>query len=82
MTGYLCGSDFKSKKCRELMASDEVSKESKFLSALNASLESFFHKTLKDEQIECFHRIICHERYVLAVLRTRLGKSTACIYLS
>ena len=33
------------------MATDEASEESEFLSALNASLESFVHKTLKDEQI-------------------------------
>ena len=55
--------------------SNEASKESKFLSALNASLESFVHKTLKYEQIECFHRILCHGRYVLAVLQTEFGKS-------
>ena len=33
-----------------LMASDEASEESEFLSALNASLESFVYKTLKDER--------------------------------
>ena len=33
------------------MVSDEVSEESKFLSALNASLESVDHKTLNDEQM-------------------------------
>ena len=57
------------------MTSDEASEESEFLSALNASLPSFVHKTLKDEQIECIHRIACHERGVLAVLPTGLGKS-------
>ena len=36
-----------------IMTSDDANKESKFLSALNASLESFVHKALKDEQIEC-----------------------------
>ena len=50
-------------------------KESEFLSALNVSLESFVQKALKDEQIECIHRIVCHGRDVLAVLSTRLGKS-------
>ena len=70
MIGYLCGSDFRSKKSCELMASDETSKESEFFSALNASLESIAHKTLKDEQIECVHRIVCHGRYVLAMLPT------------
>ena len=59
-----------------IMTSDEASEESEFLSALNASLPSFVHKTLKDEQIECIHRIACHERDVLAVLPTGLGKST------
>ena len=54
------------------MTSDDASK---FLSALNASTESFVHKALKDEQIECIHRIICHGRDVLAVLPTGLGKS-------
>ena len=57
------------------MASNEPSEESEFLSALNASLESFVHKTFKDEQIKCFHRIVCHERYVLAVLPTGFSKS-------
>ena len=38
-----------------IMTSDEVSKESEFLSALNASLQSFVHKTLKDDQIGCIH---------------------------
>ena len=52
------------------MASDEASEESEFLSALNASLESSDHKTFKYEQIECFHGIVCHRRYVLAVLPT------------
>ena len=41
--------DFRSKKSRELMASDEASEGSDFLAALNASLE--VHKTLKYEQI-------------------------------
>ena len=53
--------DFRSKKSCELMnsikASDETSRESKFLSALNGSLEGFVHETLKDEQIECIRRI-------------------------
>ena len=53
-----------------IMTSDEASEESEFLSASNASLPSFAHKTLKDEQIECIHRITCHERDVLAVLPT------------
>ena len=80
MIGYLCGGMISvKKKSRELMnsimTSDEASEESEFLSALNASLPSFVHKTLKDEQIECIHRIACHERDVLAVLPTGLGKS-------
>ena len=45
------------------------------MSALNASLESFVHKTLKDEQKECIRRIVCHGRDVLAVLPTGFGKS-------
>ena len=45
------------------------------MSALNASPESFVHKALKDEQIECIHRIVCHGRDILAVLPTGLGKS-------
>ena len=57
------------------MTSDEASKESEFLSALNVSPESFVHKALKDEQIECIHRIVCHGRDVLAMLPTGLGKS-------
>ena len=42
---------------------------------LNASLESFVHKALKDEQIECIHKIVCHGRDVLVVLPTGLRKS-------
>ena len=56
-------------------------KRASFLSALNACLQSFVHKTLKDEQIECIHRIAAfHGRDVLAVLPTGLGKSA--IYVS
>ena len=39
-----------------------------FSALLNASLQSFVHKTLKDEQIVCIHRIACHGRDDLAVL--------------
>ena len=42
---------------------------------VNAFLESFVLKALKDEQIECIHRIVCHGSDVLAVLLTGLGKS-------
>ena len=67
--------DFRSKKSRELMnssmKSDNASEESEFLSALDASLESFVHKALiKDVQIECIYRIVCRWRDVLAVLAT------------
>ena len=58
-----------------IMTSDDASEENEFLSALNASLESFVQKALKDEQIECIHRIVCHGRDILAVLPTGLGKS-------
>ena len=58
-----------------IMTSDDASEESEFLSALNASLESFVRKALKDEQISCIHRITCHGRNVLAALLTGLGKS-------
>ena len=61
------------------MTSDDASEEGEFSSALNVSPESFVHKALKDEQIECIHRIVCHGRDVLAVLPTGLGKSA--IYL-
>ena len=59
-----------------IMVSDEASEESEFLSALNASLESFVHRTLKDEQMECIRRIVCHGTDVLAVLPTVFDKST------
>ena len=86
MIGYLCGGVISGKKkSRELMnsimSSDEASEGSEFLSALNASLQSFVHKTLKDEQIECIHRIACNGRDVLAVLPTGLGKSSSAIYV-
>ena len=60
--------DFRSKKSCVLMnfitTSDEASEESEFLSALNASLECFVHKTLKDILIECIHRILSYGRDV------------------
>ena len=54
-------------------------RRAKRASFLNASLQTFVHKTLKDEQIECIHRIACHGRDVLAVLPTGLRKSAICI---
>ena len=42
---------------------DEASEGSEFLSALTASLESFIHETLKDEQVECIRRIACKGRW-------------------
>ena len=58
-----------------MMACDEASEQSESLSALNASLTPFVHKTLKAEQVECIRRIVCHGRDVLAVLPTGFGKS-------
>ena len=59
-----------------IVACDEASEESEFLSALNASLAHFVHKTLKAEQVlECIRRIVCHGRDVLAVLPTGFGKN-------
>ena len=58
-----------------LTASDAASEESEVLSASNASLGSFVHKALKDKQIECIRRIVCHGRDVLVVLPTGFGKS-------
>ena len=63
-----------------IMTSDDASEESEFLSALNASFESLVQKAVKDEQIECIHRIVCNGRDDLAVLPTGLGKSATCIY--
>ena len=71
----------KSRELMNSMTSDDASEESKFLSALNASLESFVQKALKDEQIECIHRIVCHGRDVLAALPMGLGKSAISIQL-
>ena len=57
------------------MTSDDTREESEFFfSALNASPESFVHKALKDKQIECIHRTVCHGGDVLAVLPTGLDK--------
>ena len=64
-----------------ITTSDEVSKEIEFLPALNASLQSYVHKTLKDEQIESIHRIACHGIDVLAVLPMGLGKSAIYVLL-
>ena len=55
---------------------------SEFLSALTASLESFIHKTLKDEQVECIRRIVCKGRDVLAVLPMGFGKSAIYQFIS
>ena len=33
--------------------------ESEFVSALNAALEGFVHRTLKEQQRECVRRIVC-----------------------
>ena len=55
-----------------IMTSDDPSEVNEFLSALNASPESFVHKALKDEQIECIHRVVSHGGDVLAVLPTGL----------
>ena len=63
-----------------IMTSDEASEESEFLSALNASLHCFVHKTLKDEQIECIHRIACHGRDVLACYRRDLARALYIYY--
>ena len=57
------------------MASNDASEERELLSALNASLEIFVDKTLKDEQTECIRRIVCYGKDVLAVLPTGFGKS-------
>ena len=86
MIGYLCGGMISvKKKSRELMnsimISDEASEESEFLSALNASLQSFVHKTLKDEQMKCIYRIAFYGRDVLAVLPTGLGKSAFTVFV-
>ena len=91
MIVYLCGGmisgRLKTKKkflelMNSIMTSDQASEESELLSTLNASLQSFVHKTLKDEQIEYIHRIACHGRDVLAVLPTGLGKSAIYVLSS
>ena len=65
-------------------------RRAKRASFLNASLQTFVHKTLKDEQIECIHRIACHGRcfggatdgirkerymYITVFVDTRLSKT-------
>ena len=37
-------------------------RESKFVSALAASLEGFVHRTLKEQQRECIRRIVCEKK--------------------
>ena len=37
-------------------------RESKFVSALAASLEGFVHTTLKEQQRECIRRIVCEKK--------------------
>ena len=50
-------------------------RESEFVSALNAALEGFVHRTLKEQQRECVRRIVCEKKDVFAVLPTGFGKS-------
>ena len=45
------------------------------LSALDASLEGFVHRTLKEQQRECIRRIVFEKTDVFAVLPTGFGKS-------
>ena len=49
--------------------------ESEFVSALNAALEGFVHRTLKEQQRECIRRIVCEKKDVFAVLPMGFGKS-------
>ena len=77
LIGFLCGSVTSRELMNSIMISEEASEESGFLSALYGSPGSFVHKALKDEQIECIHRIVCQrcfcrdtngirqERYIL-----------------
>ena len=57
------------------MAAVEADVNSEFSAALNASLEEFFHKALKDEQKECIRRIVSLKEDVLAILLTGFGKN-------
>ena len=37
-------------------------RESEFVSALDASLEGFVHRTLKEQQRECIRQIVCEKK--------------------
>ena len=74
--GFLCGSVT---SIKEIPQADEFhhdvwwrERRERVFVSLNASPKSFVHKALKDEQIECIHRIVCHGRDVLAVLPTAI----------
>ena len=49
--------------------------ESEFVSALNAALEGFVHRTLKEQQRECVLRIVCVKKDVFAVLQRDSAKA-------
>ena len=57
------------------MAAVVQDRESGFVSALDASLEGFVHRTLKEQQRECIRRIVCEKKKIFAVLPTGFGKS-------
>ena len=57
------------------MAAVVQDRESEFVSALDASLEGFVHRTLKEQQRECIRPIVCEKKYFFAVLPTGFGKS-------
>ena len=44
------------------MAAVVQDRESGFVSALDASLEGFVHRTLKEQQRECIRRIVCEKK--------------------
>ena len=71
---------FRVKKIPQAIMTSGERRERVFVS-FQCSLQSFVHETLKDEQIECIHRIACHGRDVLAVVPMGLGKSSSAKYV-
>ena len=57
------------------MAAVVQNRESEFVSALDASLEGFVHRTLKEQQRECIRQIVCEKKDIFDVLPTGFGKS-------
>ena len=54
-------------KTNFIMAAVVQDRESEFVSGLDASLEGFVHRTLKEQQRECIRRIVCEKKKMFSL---------------